>query len=105
MAAPLSGQFSSDRKLATGMFGGVKQTIAPRGSYVIQGVGDPAMGYSGYGYYWGPYMSLTSGTSDFGQVSTVTGVPVGTPEASDTVARLNVGTGGMAPAMSGSSPV
>lgn len=83
MTAPLSGQFLSEEQgnLATGMFGGPRTRIAPRGSYVVQGVGDPTMGYNGYGYYWGQYPAIVGGTSDYQAMSTVTGVPVGTPES------------------------
>lgn len=80
MTAPLSLVQQVGRPLATGMFGGKKQVIAPRGSYVVAGVGDPAMGYEGNGYYWNNYPALIAGTSNFGQVSTIPGVPVGTPE-------------------------
>jgi hypothetical protein len=82
MSAPLSGQFYQEEQqdLATGMFGGPRGRIAPRGSYTVQGVGDPAMGYNGYGYYWGQYPAIVGGTSDYQAMSTITGVPVGTPE-------------------------
>jgi hypothetical protein len=84
MTAPLSLAQNSSRALASGMFGGQKQVIAPRGSYVVQGVGDPAMGYDGTpGYAWNVMPGLIGGLSDFGQVSTDTGVPVGTPEVPD----------------------
>lgn len=79
MSAPLSALQQTNRPLATGMMGGKKQVIAPRGSYIVQGVGDPAMGYAGYGYYWNVYPGLIAGTSRFGGVSTETGSPVGTP--------------------------
>lgn len=82
MTAPLSGQFDApQRNLATGMFGGPRGAKAPRGSYIIQGVGDPAMGYAGYGYYWGQYPAIIGGYSDYQAMSTATGSPVGTPEA------------------------
>lgn len=81
MSTPLSGpQFESDQNLATGMFGGPRGRIAPRGSYVVQGVGDPAMGYSGYGYFWNNYPALIGGTSEYAAMSTVTGAPLGTPD-------------------------
>lgn len=83
MTAPLSAIQQSGQPLATGMMGGKKQVIAPRGSYIVQGVGDPAMGYSGYGYFWNNYPALIGGTSRFGDVSTETGVPVGTPVPQD----------------------
>jgi len=79
MSAPLSSQFEADQNLATGMFGAPRGRIAPRGSYVVQGVGDPAMGYSGYGYFWHNYPALIAGTSDYAAMSTTTGAPVGTP--------------------------
>lgn len=91
MSAPLSGvQHSTDRQ-TTGMFGGPRGRIAPRGSYVVQGVGDPAMGYSGYGYFWGPYTQLMSGSANYAGMSTITGVPVGTPNVPDN--ELKVGGG------------
>lgn len=105
MTTPLSGQFDPKGKLATGMFGGQKQVIAPRGSYVVAGVGDPRYGYAGNGYMWNNYADLMSGTSQFGDISTITGVPVGTPEAPDAAAGFNVGQGGTAAYMAGSSPV
>jgi hypothetical protein len=43
------------------------------------GVGDPAMGYSGYGYFWNNYPAMIAGTSDYASMSTTTGAPVGTP--------------------------
>jgi len=79
MSVPLSSVQHSNGALATGMFGGPRGVKAPRGSYVVMGVGDPAMGYSGYGYFWNNYPSMVAGTSDYAAVSTTTGVPVGTP--------------------------
>lgn len=106
MTAPLSGQFeTANRPLATGMFGGKKQVIAPRGSYVVQGVGDPKYGYRGDGYYWNMFGDLVAGTNDYGAISTITGVPIGTPEAPDAAAGSNVGMGGNPGYMMGSSPV
>lgn len=79
MSVPLSAAQQSSGALATGMFGGPRGRIAPRGSYVVMGVGDPAMGYSGYGYFWNNYPSMIAGKSDYAGMSTTTGVPVGTP--------------------------
>ena len=95
MTAPLEPIPASNRNLSTGLFGGQKQVIAPRGAY-----NDPT-----FNYMWNGYADLMSGTSDFGQVSTTTGVPVGTPEVSNPAAELNVGGGGTAAYMMGSSPV
>lgn len=91
MTAPLSPQFEPKGKLATGMFGGQKQVIAPRGSYVVNGVGDPAMGFNGDGYYWNLYANLMSGTSDVGPISTSTGSPLGTPEPEDGTGKVGGG--------------
>lgn len=79
MTAPLSGQFDENRPLATGMFGGPRGIKATRGSYIVQGIGDPAMGYNGYGYYWGQYPAMVGGLSGYQSMSTETGVPLGTP--------------------------
>jgi hypothetical protein len=79
MTSPLSVEFNVEGRQATGMYGGPRGRVSPRGSYTVPGVGDPAKGYSGYGYFWGPYTQLTSGTSDIAGLSTETGSPVGTP--------------------------
>jgi hypothetical protein len=79
MTMPLSPEFDNLAPGPNGIYSSVRDKITPRGSYTIQGVGDPNKGYSGYGYFWGPYMDLTSGTSDAGSISTDTGSPVGTP--------------------------
>lgn len=75
MSQPLSGeQFTQPE---TGMFGAPRGRIRPRGSYMVAGVGDPAYGYAGYGYYWNAYPAMVAGQTDFGGVSTETGMPVG----------------------------
>jgi hypothetical protein len=79
MTSPLSPEFDNAQHQVAGMFGGPRGRKSPRGSYTIPGVGDPKKGYSGYGYYWGPYSQLMSGTSDIAGLSTETGSPVGTP--------------------------
>lgn len=90
MSVPLSASQHSQKALATGMFGGEKQVIAPRGSYVVQGVGDPNLGYAGEGYFWNNWPALVAGQSRFADISTETGVPVGTPVPQD---QLKVGGG------------
>lgn len=90
MSVPLSAVQHSNQPLATGMFGGPRGAKAPRGSYIVQGVGDPAMGYAGYGFFWNTYPALIAGTSDYAGVSTTTGVPVGTPSEES---MLKVGGG------------
>jgi hypothetical protein len=64
---------------ATGMFGAPRGRIRPRGSYSFAGVGDPIMGYAGYGAFWTQYPGIIAGESGYGGMSTTTGVPVGTP--------------------------
>ena len=82
MSQPLSGQ--QFVKQETGMFGGPRGRISPRGSYTVAGVGDPSYGYAGYGYYWNAYPAMVAGQTDFGGVSTETGVPIGTPSEEST---------------------
>jgi hypothetical protein len=59
--------------------GGPRRRIRPRGSYSFAGVGDPLMGYNGYGAFWTQYPGMIAGQSGYGGMSTITGVPVGTP--------------------------
>lgn len=77
MSLPLSSQFGEQP--ATGMFGGPRGRIRPRGSYAVAGVGDPKYGYAGYGAFWGLYPALIAGQSGYGDISTTTGSPVNTP--------------------------
>lgn len=78
MSVPLSGAQDFPQQVP-GMFGGPRGRITPRGAYTVAGVGDPQLGYSGYGYFWGPYANIMSGVSGFAGVSTETGATVGTP--------------------------
>lgn len=74
----LSKQFAQP---VTGMFGGPRGRIRPRGAYAVAGVGDPRYGYAGTpGYAWNVMPGLLGGISGYAALSTITGVPVGTPE-------------------------
>lgn len=61
------------------MFGAPRGRIRPRGAYSFAGVGDPLMGYNGYGAFWTQYPGIIAGQSGYAAMSTTTGVPVGTP--------------------------
>lgn len=90
MSAPLSGaQYQSE--MVTGMFGGPRGRIRPRGSYSFAGVGDPTMGYNGYGMFWQQYPSVIAGQQIGPGPATDTGAPVGTPDV--TADQLKVGGG------------
>ena len=90
MTAPLSGmQYQSE--MVTGMFGGPRGRIRPRGSYSFAGVGDPTMGYNGYGMFWQQYPNMIGGMAVGGGASTETGATVGTPNV--TADQLKVGGG------------
>lgn len=78
MTLPLSSMQNFPEQ-ATGMFGAPRGRIRPRGSYSFAGVGDPIMGYSGYGMFWQQYPGIIAGQSGFLNVSTTTGATVGTP--------------------------
>ena len=100
MSVPLSGQFGGT-ELTTGMFGGPRGRIRPRGSYSFAGVGDPLMGYNGYGAFWTQYPGIISGQTGYGGMSMQTGVPVGTTEPD---ASTSVVGGGAATAIDSSVP-
>lgn len=89
MTAPLSASQSAPEQVA-GMFGGPLGRIRPRGAYSFAGVGDPAMGYAGYGAFWQQYPGMIAGVSGYGAMSTTTGVSVGTPSEES---MLKVGGG------------
>jgi hypothetical protein len=79
MTAPLSASQPFPEQ-ETGTFGGPRGRIRPRGSYSFAGVGDPLMGYNGYGAFWTQYPGIIAGESGYGAMSTDTGSPVGTPD-------------------------
>jgi hypothetical protein len=85
MTVPLSYQFSDEEQQATGMFGGPRGRIRPRGAYTVTGVGDPNMGYNGLGYNWNTYPGLLGGQSGYQDVSTETGMPVDNTHTADSV--------------------
>ena len=93
MSAPLSASQPFPQQ-ETGMFGGPQGRIRPRGAYAVAGVGDPQMGYNGYGAFWGLYPGIIGGLSGAGSVSTTTGATVGTPgeESMEKVGGGAVGT-------------
>ena len=78
MTAPLSASQPFPEQV-TGMFGGPRGRISPRGAYSFAGVGDPLMGYAGYGAFWQQYPGIIAGQSGYGAMSTTTGAPVATP--------------------------
>jgi hypothetical protein len=78
MTLPLSSMQHNSEQVS-GMFGAPRGRIRPRGSYSFAGVGDPIMGYSGYGMFWQQYPGIIAGQSGFLNVSTTTGSTVGTP--------------------------
>lgn len=78
MSSPLSSQQPYPEQV-TGMFGGPRGRISPRGAYSFAGVGDPLMGYNGYGAFWQQYPGIIAGQSGYAAMSTATGSPVGTP--------------------------
>ena len=84
MAIPLSYQFNSEGQQVPGMFGGPRGRVAPRGAYTVMGVGDPNLGYNGSGFYWSTYPGLLGGQSGYQNVSTETGMPVGSVQTADT---------------------
>lgn len=92
MAVPLSCQFTQEEQQVTGMFGGPRGVIRPRGAYTVAGVGDPNMGYQGNGFYWNTYPGLLGGLSQYQNVSTETGSPVGSVGTADT-AKVGGGPG------------
>jgi hypothetical protein len=94
MTAPLSASQYPPEKV-TGQYGGVNGRIRPRGSYSFYGVGDPRMGYNGYGAFWTQYPGIIGGLSGYGAMSTTTGATVGTPseESMQKVGGGVVGTG------------
>lgn len=83
MTTPLSYQFDSEGQQVAGMFGGPRGRIRPRGAYTVMGVGDPKLGYNGYGFYWSTYPGLLGGQSAYQNVSTETGMPVGSVQTAD----------------------
>lgn len=90
MTAPLSGpQFPPEA--VSGMFGGPRRTIRPRGAYTFAGTGDPLLGYNGYGMFWQQYPSVIGGQQIGPGPATETGAPVGTPDV--TADQLKVGGG------------
>jgi len=89
MAAPLSAAQHPPEQVA-GQYGGVNGRIRPRGSYSFYGVGDPRMGYNGYGAFWTQYPGIIGGVSGYGAMSTTTGATVGTPSEES---MLKVGGG------------
>ena len=91
MSVPLSGAQPFPQQ-TTGMFGGPRGRVSPRGAYTVQGVGDPAQGYNGYGYYWNEYPGLVSGQQGIEGVSMDVGSPVGTQDVA-TQDSLKVGGG------------
>lgn len=93
MTAPLSGVQAFPQQ-TTGMFGGPRGRVSPRGAYTVMGVGDPNLGYSGYGYYWNVYPGLVSGQQGVEGVSTEAGVPVGTQDVTSQD-QLKVGGGAL----------
>lgn len=78
MTVPLSGAQPFPEQV-TGSYGAPRGRIRPRGSYSFAGVGDPLMGYNGYGAFWAQYPGIIAGQSGYGAMSTTTGAPVGTP--------------------------
>lgn len=88
MTAPLSGQFDQEEKQATGGYAGPRGQIAPRG--VINLPQDGPVYAGSAGIYWDQMPGLIGGVSDFVGLSTVTGVPMGTP---DVQAEAKVGGG------------
>jgi hypothetical protein len=78
MSLPLSSMQNFPEQVA-GAYGAPRGRIRPRGSYSFAGVGDPIYGYAGYGAFLTQYPGIISGQSGYGDMSTTTGVPVGTP--------------------------
>jgi hypothetical protein len=103
MSVPLSATQHSAEQV-TGQYGGVNGRIRPRGSYSFYGVGDPSMGYNGYGAFWTQYPGRIAGASGYGAMSTTTGATVGTPseESMLKVGRGVLGTGAKDGATGGS---
>jgi hypothetical protein len=91
MSVPLSGSQPFPQQVG-GMFGGPRGRVRPRGAYTVMGVGDPNLGYNGYGYYWNTYPGLVSGQQSVQGVSMDTGATVGTPSVT-TQDQLKVGGG------------
>jgi hypothetical protein len=89
MSVPLSATQHSAEQV-TGQYGGVNGRIRPRGSYSFYGVGDPEMGYNGYGAFWTQYPGIIAGQSGYAAMSTTTGATVGTPSEES---MLKVGRG------------
>jgi hypothetical protein len=81
MSAPLSAnQMAASRPLATGIYGSDRDLIAPRGSYIP--IDNSLMNvYQGNaGNQWSGMPAFIAGTSNYAGLSTVTGVPEGTPD-------------------------
>lgn len=78
MTAPLSSQFEQEEQKATGMFGGPRRLIAPRGAQSV--VQDGPIYAGSAGVYWNQMPAIIGGIADFAGLSTETGSPMRTPD-------------------------
>jgi hypothetical protein len=68
----------NQKTLATGIYGNVRDGIAPRG---VIGIPQEGPVYAGSaGIYWDEMPGVIGGQSNYGALSTVTGVSEGTPD-------------------------
>ena len=92
MTLPLSSMQNFPEQV-TGAYGAPRGRVRPRGSYSFAGVGDPIMGYQGYGAFWMQYPGIIAGQSGYGAMSTTTGATVGTP-SEETMRKVGGGVNG-----------
>jgi len=74
----LAGQFAEPHLQTTGMYAGPRGEVLPRGA--LNPPQDTTVYAGSSGIFWDQMPAVISGATNYAGVSTITGVPMGTPE-------------------------